>query len=136
MKTFKSIANPSNTELIIKFFTRLAPVAQVSKPAVSPISKSAGRDNFKRDGLADGARVWKPAIQQTWKSALPAGFALLLLATAAARAGDYHVFTAPTLPKALTPAPAARLMARTTIFTSQMATISATSTITVRPTTA
>ena len=39
-------------------------VAQVSKPAVSPISKSAGRAN------SNGARVWKPAIQQTWKSAL------------------------------------------------------------------
>src|SRR2546426_11666817 len=37
------------------------PVAQVSKPAVSPISKSAE--------LGNGLRVWKPAIQQTWKSA-------------------------------------------------------------------
>jgi hypothetical protein len=46
-------------------------VAQVSKPAVSPISKSAGRRYFERVGLADGTRVWKPAIQQTWKSALP-----------------------------------------------------------------
>jgi len=39
-------------------------VAQVSKPAVSPISKSAGRE------MTNGPRVWKPAIQQTWKSAL------------------------------------------------------------------
>ena len=39
-------------------------VAQVSKPAVSPISKSAGRATSR------GQRVWKPAIQQTWKSAL------------------------------------------------------------------
>jgi hypothetical protein len=34
-------------------------VAQVSKPAVSPISKSAE--------LANRLRVWKLAIQQTWK---------------------------------------------------------------------
>jgi len=39
-------------------------VAQVSKPAVSPTSKSA------RHSLSCGAQVWKPAIQQTWKSAL------------------------------------------------------------------
>ncbi len=39
-------------------------VAQVSKPAVSPTSKSAGRPNL------DALRVWKPALQQTWKSAL------------------------------------------------------------------
>jgi D-alanyl-D-alanine dipeptidase len=39
-------------------------VAQVSKPAVSPISKSARQVN------ADGQRVGKPATQQTWKSAL------------------------------------------------------------------
>jgi hypothetical protein len=39
-------------------------VAQVSKPAVSPTSKSAG----SRD--SNGLQVWKPAIQQTWKSAL------------------------------------------------------------------
>ena len=41
-------------------------VAQVSKPAVSPISKSAARD------LRCGQRAGKPAIQQTGKSALPA----------------------------------------------------------------
>src|SRR5205823_6873292 len=35
---------------------------QVSKPAVSPISQSAGR--------CCAWRVWKPATQQTWKSAL------------------------------------------------------------------
>ena len=39
-------------------------VAQVSKPAVSPISKSAVR------ATSCALRVWKPAIQQTWKSAL------------------------------------------------------------------
>ena len=38
-------------------------VAQVSKPAVSPISKSAGL-SMSRDLWA-----WKPATQQTWKSA-------------------------------------------------------------------
>ena len=38
-------------------------VAQVSKPAVSPISKSAGL-SMSRD-----LRVWKPTTQQTWKSA-------------------------------------------------------------------
>src|SRR2546428_4053951 len=37
------------------------PVAQFSNPAVSPISKSAE--------LGNGLRVWKPAIQQTRKSA-------------------------------------------------------------------
>jgi prepilin-type N-terminal cleavage/methylation domain-containing protein len=41
-------------------------VAQVSKPAVSPISKSASRARTR------SPRVWKPATQQTWKSALPA----------------------------------------------------------------
>jgi hypothetical protein len=48
------------------------PVAQVSKPAVSPISQSAGLPD------ARGQRVWtptqlsgeQPATQQTWKSAL------------------------------------------------------------------
>ena len=39
-------------------------VAQVSKPAVAPISKSAAGTT------ADGPQVWKPARQQTWKSAL------------------------------------------------------------------
>ena len=39
-------------------------VAQVSKPAVSPISKSADRPS------AEDLRVWKPTIQQTGKSAL------------------------------------------------------------------
>jgi hypothetical protein len=39
-------------------------VPQVSKPAVSPISKSADRTT------SCDWRVWKPAIQQTWKSAL------------------------------------------------------------------
>jgi hypothetical protein len=43
---------------------KLKSVAQVSKPAVSPISKSAGR------ARSNDLRVWKPAIQQTWKSAL------------------------------------------------------------------
>ena len=40
-------------------------VAQVSKPAVSPICRSAGA-TFLR-----ALRIWKSAIQQTWKSALP-----------------------------------------------------------------
>ena len=39
-------------------------VAQVSKPAVSPTSKSAAP--WRLDGL----RIWKSATQQTWKSAL------------------------------------------------------------------
>jgi hypothetical protein len=53
------------------------PVAQVSQPAGakprfgSPISKSAGRRGTGRVAPADGTRVWKPAIRQTWKSALP-----------------------------------------------------------------
>src|SRR5437660_1460001 len=45
---------------------RFSDVAQVSKPAVSPISKSAARV------MSCGSRVWKPAIQQTGKSALRA----------------------------------------------------------------
>src|SRR4051812_44076807 len=40
-------------------------VAQVSKPAVSPISKSAGL------GTSRARQVWKPPIQQTRRSALP-----------------------------------------------------------------
>src|SRR5262249_53946121 len=39
-------------------------VAQVSKPAISPTSKSAARE------MAERRRIWKSAIQQTWKSAL------------------------------------------------------------------
>src|SRR5687768_7452432 len=39
-------------------------VAQISKPAVSPTSKSAGHVSL------DTPQVWKPAIQQTWKSGL------------------------------------------------------------------
>lgn len=42
----------------------LSRVAQVSKPAVSPTSKSAGR------ARSCGLRVWKPTTQQTLKSAL------------------------------------------------------------------
>jgi hypothetical protein len=57
-------------------------VPQVSKPAVSPISKSAGREKqrvgrvLSAFGSTDGQRVWKPASrssachQQTWKSAV------------------------------------------------------------------
>jgi hypothetical protein len=41
-------------------------VAQVSKPAVSPTSKSAAHRMLHQQ------RVWKPATQQTWKSALRA----------------------------------------------------------------
>jgi hypothetical protein len=43
---------------------QFAAVAQVSKPAVSPISKSAACP------LSPATRVWKPATQLTWKSAL------------------------------------------------------------------
>ncbi len=46
-------------------------VAQVSKPAVSPISKSAASESSR------GVRVWKPAIQQTWKSSLRNNAALV-----------------------------------------------------------
>ena len=62
----------------LKMLQRTEPVAQVSKPAVSPISKSAGRTKFC------SLPAWKPAIQQTWKSALLAG-ALLVAASAAAQ---------------------------------------------------
>ena len=47
----------------------IALVAQVSKPAGSPISKSADYPKFKGSPRFNGLRVWKPAIQQTWKSA-------------------------------------------------------------------
>jgi hypothetical protein len=48
-------------------------VPQVSPDAigtVSPISKSAGREKWSLVQMLDGPQVWKPAIQQTWKSAL------------------------------------------------------------------
>ena len=45
-------------------------VPQVSKPAVAPISKSAERRLTKRVGPAHGSQVWKPARQQTGKSAV------------------------------------------------------------------
>jgi len=48
---------------------RYIDVAQVSKPAVSPISKSAGRGRHLRR-CSMRLRVWKPAIQQVWKPAL------------------------------------------------------------------
>ena len=51
----------------------IVPVAQVSQPAVSPMSQSAERGRIERVGLAGGARVWEPAIQQTRRSALLGG---------------------------------------------------------------
>src|SRR5580765_4003606 len=48
----------------------LAVVAQVSKPAVSPTSKSAALPKEKTLELSNTPPVWKPAIQQTGKSAL------------------------------------------------------------------
>jgi hypothetical protein len=51
-------------------------VSQVSKPAVSPISKSA------RLSSSHGAQVWKPAIRQTWKSALHVRLGACLLLAA------------------------------------------------------
>jgi type II secretion system protein H len=48
---------------------RIYCVPQVSQPAGSPISQSADRASAGCAGLASGLRVWKPAIQQTWKSA-------------------------------------------------------------------
>ncbi len=45
-------------------------VAQVSKPAVSPISKSAGPGNLDALSDAERQRIWKSATQQTAKSAL------------------------------------------------------------------
>ena len=46
------------------------PVLQVSKPAVSPISKSAACESGWRARTLHGSQVWKRAIQQTWKSAV------------------------------------------------------------------
>src|SRR3954468_14934580 len=45
-------------------------VAQVSKPAVSPISESACVENSGGRRLSEGLQLRKPAIQQTWNSAL------------------------------------------------------------------
>jgi hypothetical protein len=45
----------------------------VSQPAVSPISKSAGRSKGGRVRRANGRRVGKPAIRQTGKSAVRGG---------------------------------------------------------------
>jgi hypothetical protein len=44
-----------------------APVAQVSQPAVSPISQSADR------AMSPSLRAWMPAKRQTGKPALQAG---------------------------------------------------------------
>ena len=49
-------------------------VAQVSQPAVSPTSKSAGCTTACALGMSNRLRVWKPAIQQTGKSALQTQF--------------------------------------------------------------
>ncbi|HEU5125864.1 MAG TPA: discoidin domain-containing protein [Verrucomicrobiae bacterium] len=56
-------------------------VTQVSKPAVSPISKSAGREIFSRAKKTEAPQVWKPAIRQTWKSALRFGKSTLVAFT-------------------------------------------------------
>ena len=47
-----------------------ADVAQVSQPAVSPVAQPADRRPFAASGICHAPPVWKPAIQQTWKSAL------------------------------------------------------------------
>jgi len=49
-------------------------VAQVPKPAVSPISKSAAHGNTSARWEFNGSRIWKSAIQPTWKSALRGNF--------------------------------------------------------------
>jgi hypothetical protein len=59
-------------------------VAQVSQPAVSPISQSGPPQ------ATHSPQVWKLAIQQTWKYAL-LGLALLLGALGAARADTLTV---------------------------------------------
>jgi len=46
-------------------------VAQVSKPAVSPISNRQNRRQFRGFGGGEAFAGWKPAIQQVWKPALP-----------------------------------------------------------------
>lgn len=53
----------------------LCPVAQVSKPAVSRVSKPAGRPK------SSALPIWKSRTQQTWKSAL-LGIAALFVVTA------------------------------------------------------
>jgi len=53
-----------------------APVAHPAwrdKPAVSPISESADHPRDTGANGFNGLRVWKPAIQQTWKSAVLCG---------------------------------------------------------------
>src|ERR1051326_5534203 len=56
-------------------------VAQVSKPAVSPISKSAGRSTAKARLIAVGLRVWKPALPSN-RPLLSMAVALLTLTPA------------------------------------------------------
>jgi hypothetical protein len=63
---FRSACRPRNESVLPEFVeisTSQGLVAQVSEPAVSPISKSAARRQ------AEGAAGWKPATQ-TWESAL------------------------------------------------------------------
>ena len=45
-------------------------VAQISKSAVSPTSKSAARHRDWCVEIFRGPQVWKPATQQAWKPAL------------------------------------------------------------------
>jgi hypothetical protein len=62
---------PSRAELLSQFAQWAAlPAVRTSLTAVSPISKSADCRKLEGVGNRDGLRVWKPAIQQTWKSAL------------------------------------------------------------------
>src|SRR5437762_3426667 len=62
MSTYDFQRKVRKTRLRVRF----SGVAQVSQPAVSPISKSAAQV------MSRGSRVWKSATQQTGKSALPA----------------------------------------------------------------
>ena len=54
------------------------PVAQISKSAVSQVSKPAGRAQALRPRVSDALPIWKSAIQQTWKSALQRALVALI----------------------------------------------------------
>jgi len=62
-RIFVAIQNVSSSSVFILKSVVEIESAQVSKPAVSPISKSAGCGDVKTLEGPFGARVWKPAIQ-------------------------------------------------------------------------
>ena len=68
-----SLSRPGQTHLNpnseAEFRARV--VAQASKPAVSQVSKLAGRGSFRALRQCEGLPTWKSATRQVWKPALP-----------------------------------------------------------------